>query len=689
MQKLVRELYMQLDNGNPKNALKLVTAGLQKFPGHPFLLAFQCVILDRCNRSAEARALAAANLEICTEEDGIRMCVLTLERAGEFSVILEGLSKQYDLFPEYCGERIFAISMISGDAAKAQRVAMDFFRKFKDEKFLLWLALAAAQSEKSFPLAIATLAKVKAVGRVGQYQKLLGLEISGNSKSELLPPGDCERLNFQVLSVDEISEKIEKEGDRIYTFQNVRKSISSLSAEERADLEISLGKMTCSKTPQVLATLARISSAFGFRQSPGELLNLGLEICSSENAEEDLTPGKQLLLVSAVEFLREFSATGNFQDFVTAIAILRFGEKKFPYSSHFKLFQILPLAKIGAISLALNSFKNLGIQNAQWRTLPWLILGAASRFHSPQAVEISREISRFMGNLRHDCVEQIILLANEGCMHRIPEFAKTANAVSRSATLAAANLEISSFDISEGKTMKFADLAATEIDADFAPFNFLSPETVSPSSFLRPGNFWASPEPGNVENRVVPECPDWPLYHFFDLKIFSEKSLRLKQATLKISVDPETVKIEELKNLGASPVTCLMLEISSDDEVAAEKLIEEISRFQPTGSWIEKSEKAGNFLETLEPLISLIPVWLEKLPKKSGTRKILKNLPAALQHVLDLEISSPVISNLPGWEEGSKVAAEISEEISRSVSNTLANMRAKLDRLIKVASSLK
>ena len=681
---------MLLDNGNPKNALKIVTAGLQKFPGHPLLLAFQCVILDRCHRSAEARALAASTLEISTEEDGVRMCVLTLERAGEFSIILEGLMKKYENFPEYCGERIFAIAMIAGDAAKAQRVAMDFFRKFKDEKFLLWLALAASQSEKSRPLAVATIAKVKASGRLGQYQKLLDLEISGNRKSDMLPPGDCAKLIFPEFSVSEISEKIEKEGDRIYNFQNLRKSVAALSAEERRDLEISLLKFSGVQNPQLLATLARLRCAFGFRQAPLELLNFGLEISSAENVEEDLTPGKQLLLVSAVEFLNEFSATGNFQVLVTAIAILRFGEQKFPYSSHFKLFQILPLAKIGAISLALNLFKNLGFQNAQWRTLPWLVLGAACRFHSPQAVEISREISRFMGNLRHDCVEQIILLANEGCMHRISEFAKTAQSVSRSASLAAADLEISSSDIAEGKVVKVPDFPVTEIDADFAPFNFLSPVTVSPLCFSRPGNFWASAANEKIENREALDFGAWPLSKFFDLQIFSENVLRLKQAKLQISIQPDSLEISKFEKLGASPVVLAMLEISSDKESAAENLLAEISRFSLDGSCIENLEKAGNFLEDLDLLFSLIPVWSEKLSKKSATRKILKNL-ASVLILVDLEISSPpAVTTLPDCgEEISKLAAGISEEISRSISATTSNMRAKLDRLLKVASSLK
>ena len=60
MQKLVRDLYANFDSGNPRNALKLVTTGLQKFPGNNLLQAFEAVALDRCNRLSEARNLAAS-----------------------------------------------------------------------------------------------------------------------------------------------------------------------------------------------------------------------------------------------------------------------------------------------------------------------------------------------------------------------------------------------------------------------------------------------------------------------------------------------------------------------------------------------------------------------------------------------------------------------------------------------------
>ena len=97
MQKLVRDLYANFDSGNPKNALRLVTAGLQQFPGDNLLQAFEAIALDRCNRLSEARAQAAAIIENCTEEDALRMCVITLERAGEFAIIFEALLKKFEI----------------------------------------------------------------------------------------------------------------------------------------------------------------------------------------------------------------------------------------------------------------------------------------------------------------------------------------------------------------------------------------------------------------------------------------------------------------------------------------------------------------------------------------------------------------------------------------------------------------
>ena len=98
MQKLCRDLYLFLDNGNITSAKKLVDSAIEQHPNIAIFRAFHCVILDRLGRPSEAIILARSTMKVALDENSVRVCALTLERHGEWHFLFDELLAKFGPF---------------------------------------------------------------------------------------------------------------------------------------------------------------------------------------------------------------------------------------------------------------------------------------------------------------------------------------------------------------------------------------------------------------------------------------------------------------------------------------------------------------------------------------------------------------------------------------------------------------
>ena len=140
------------------------------------------------------------------------------------------------------------------------------------------------------------------------------------------------------------------------------------------------------------------------------LLTLAMTLVSQEAVLDECSPGKQLLLLSSILVLEDID---SFSSVVTALSILEFGSRTFTHCSHSRLIECIAYARLGLATRAVERFQALGVKNAQWRNLWWLISGCVNRFHVASKEDLLSEILYFFRRNKVEMTNNLALIVEE------------------------------------------------------------------------------------------------------------------------------------------------------------------------------------------------------------------------------------------------------------------------------------
>jgi tetratricopeptide (TPR) repeat protein len=116
-----------------------------------------------------------------------------------------------------------------------------------------------------------------------------------------------------------------------------------------------------------LVNLYKLMYGFGVKLNVSDLIEAAMSMVESEDCLDECSPGKQLLLLASIQLLEE-------NHIVDALCVMSYGSGKFSHCSHFRLLECIVYGRVMGLSdRAIERFEALGIKNAQWRSLFWLI----------------------------------------------------------------------------------------------------------------------------------------------------------------------------------------------------------------------------------------------------------------------------------------------------------------------------
>eukprot|EP00268_Persea_americana_P065618 TRINITY_DN878_c1_g1_i10.p1 TRINITY_DN878_c1_g1~~TRINITY_DN878_c1_g1_i10.p1 ORF type:complete len:252 (+),score=41.49 TRINITY_DN878_c1_g1_i10:114-869(+) len=227
----VRPIWDAVDSRQFKNALKLSTALLSKFPNSPYALALKALILERLGKPDEALSVCLNAKEHLYSDEAILIDDLTLSTLQIVFQRLDRLDLATSCYEYACGKFANNLELMMGlfncyvreySYVKQQQTAIKMYKVVGEERFLLWAVcsfqlqvLCGEGGEKLLLLAEALLKKHIASHDLHEPEALLvyisileqqakyeaALEIlSGKLGSLLAMEGD--KLRLQVHFVD-------------------------------------------------------------------------------------------------------------------------------------------------------------------------------------------------------------------------------------------------------------------------------------------------------------------------------------------------------------------------------------------------------------------------------------------------------------------------------------------------------
>ncbi|XP_062015074.1 N-terminal acetyltransferase B complex auxiliary subunit NAA25 isoform X1 [Rosa rugosa] len=143
----VRPIWDAIDSRQFKNALKLVTALLSKFPNSPYCLALKALILERMGKSEEALSLCLNAKEQLHKNDSVLMDDLTLSTLQIVFQRLDHLEMATSCYEYACGKFPSNLELMMGlfncyvreySFVKQQQTAIRMYKLVGEERFLLW-----------------------------------------------------------------------------------------------------------------------------------------------------------------------------------------------------------------------------------------------------------------------------------------------------------------------------------------------------------------------------------------------------------------------------------------------------------------------------------------------------------------------------------------------------------------------
>ena len=422
------------------------------------------------------------------------------------------------------------------------------------------------------------------------------------------------------------------------------------------------------------------------------LLNIGLDLIAQEHALDECSPGKQLLLLSAIVMLER----GQIE---SALTVLNRGSELFKQCSHFRLVECIVYAILGLTCRALERFEALGIKNAQFRNLWWLMSGIINKNFVAARSHLLRDIEAFFKRNRCETLYNYTAITSELMMYRFSDFATDIKTTDDSAVKAFVARE----RVLESLT-GFTDIPIRDSDEyDFSPVLFIKiPQVASRSTtqyrnelvrrkfltsrtcgFKWPAELLASLVPeSEPSTRISPELIVGKLIarngeetvEFQQIRFSIGKSvaavltgdfasalteidhIRFPDALPKITTDwarPGPVDYSWYRVVAGLVKAIAKSKFSDVAEADFEAAIADLIPSLKTQMRETDTRHMGPCLNgCLGWVISLLEKSNEQFSKKSFERRVIKKLVAALNESLETQIQSlssdPLLRTLPG-----------------------------------------
>ncbi|KAK6145231.1 hypothetical protein DH2020_022051 [Rehmannia glutinosa] len=144
----VRPIWDAVDSRQFKNALKLSTALLSKYPSSPYALALKALILERMGKNEEALSVCLNAKEIlCTSDSSVFVDDLTLSTLQIVFQRLDHLDMATSCYDHACTKYPNNLELMMGlfncyvreySFVKQQQIAIKMYKTAGEERFLLW-----------------------------------------------------------------------------------------------------------------------------------------------------------------------------------------------------------------------------------------------------------------------------------------------------------------------------------------------------------------------------------------------------------------------------------------------------------------------------------------------------------------------------------------------------------------------
>ncbi|VVB16454.1 unnamed protein product [Arabis nemorensis] len=143
----VRPIWDAIDSRQFKNALKLVTSLLSKYPKSPYALALKALIHERMGKTDEALAVCLDAKELLYKDDSSLMDDLTLSTLQIVLQRLDHLDLATSCYAHACGKFPNNLELMMGlfncyvreySFVKQQQTAIKMYKLAGEERFLLW-----------------------------------------------------------------------------------------------------------------------------------------------------------------------------------------------------------------------------------------------------------------------------------------------------------------------------------------------------------------------------------------------------------------------------------------------------------------------------------------------------------------------------------------------------------------------
>lgn len=144
----VRPIWDAVDSRQFKNALKLSTALLSKYPSSPYALALKALILERMGKNEEALTVCLNAKEIlCTNDSNVFVDDLTLSTLQIVFQRLDHLDMATSCYEHACTKHPNNLELMMGlfncyvreySFVKQQQIAIKMYKTAGEERFLLW-----------------------------------------------------------------------------------------------------------------------------------------------------------------------------------------------------------------------------------------------------------------------------------------------------------------------------------------------------------------------------------------------------------------------------------------------------------------------------------------------------------------------------------------------------------------------
>jgi hypothetical protein len=394
------------------------------------------------------------------------------------------------------------------------------------------------------------------------------------------------------------------------------------------------------------------------------LIKRAIECIDREDDLDECSPGKQLLLLASIALLEQMD---NDDVLFESLLVFDWGATKFKHCSHFRLVQCIVYTRLGLMTRGIERFEALGIKNAQWRNLFWLIEEPLQTFFTPLKTGLLEDTLDFFSRHHSDLVFAIASVVEQGTFFKYLDFAEEIKAGESSAVKAHASRELAF--MAGSYISELTQSGNMEEEFDYSPLLFIAmpsinSETVSAfASRLKErrrfgpracGFRWPLPEARVRVNRRVSVSNNHVLGRLIDrtnpqnckdrLRIFQavervNKGEWSEAKSMLPDIEDDLGKIFKV----VVGLVCSHKEGGSNSD--PESMDDCRLIFKDSSNWRETLKNIGMSLTCkLQAVVSVCEKAAADLPKKSGGRKALKTIVTNLR--TDIESVSAVVEKI-------------------------------------------